>query len=54
MTTRWHLRGALRSGLSRDEIERVQCAVERVAAACGMPDLAEGMPRVADIADEEV
>lgn len=45
----WHLRGALRQGVSREEVELVQCAIESVCEMCGMVDVGKGMPRVKDI-----
>lgn len=45
----WHLRASLRSGISRDEVEELQVAIERVCAECGVPNVGQGMPRVVDI-----
>ncbi|GAA5866122.1 hypothetical protein JCM1840_005079 [Sporobolomyces johnsonii] len=45
----WHLRGALRRGLTRAEVEGVQSAVERVCDALGVENVGDGMPRVADV-----
>ncbi|GAA5840646.1 hypothetical protein JCM11251_004175 [Rhodosporidiobolus azoricus] len=45
----WHLRGALRTGWTRDDVEALQRAVESVAEACGVDGIGEGMPRVKDV-----
>ncbi|GAA6052503.1 hypothetical protein JCM3770_003799 [Rhodotorula araucariae] len=45
----WHLRGAVRLGWARDEVEQLQRAVEDVCRACGVDRVGEGMPRVADV-----
>ncbi|GAA5948708.1 hypothetical protein JCM21900_005268 [Sporobolomyces salmonicolor] len=45
----WHLRGALRRGLTRGEVEGVQCAIESVCEALGVENVGDGMPRAADI-----
>ncbi|GAA6022907.1 hypothetical protein JCM10207_006859 [Rhodosporidiobolus poonsookiae] len=42
----WHLRGALRLGWRREEVEALQRAVEGVCEACGVDGVGEGMPRV--------
>lgn len=42
-------RGALRQGMSREEIELIQCAVETICSACGVEDVGKGMPRVSDV-----
>lgn len=49
---KWHLRGSLWIGLSEDEIESIQYAIETVAAECGV-DVKSGMPRVRDLTEEE-
>lgn len=49
---RWHFRGSLWNGLSEDEIESIQYAIETVAAECGV-DVKSGMPRVHDLTEEE-
>ncbi|GAA5921236.1 hypothetical protein JCM3775_002952 [Rhodotorula graminis] len=51
----WHLRGAIRRGWTRDEVEQVQGAVEQACEACGVDGVGEGMPRVRDVEvqDEE-
>ncbi|KAF8317783.1 uncharacterized protein EI90DRAFT_3084972 [Cantharellus anzutake] len=49
----WHLRGALRSGLSSDEVEAVQSAVELVATEIAGIDLKTGMPRVVEVTEED-
>jgi alkylhydroperoxidase/carboxymuconolactone decarboxylase family protein YurZ len=49
---RWHFRGSLWIGLSEDEIESIQYAIETVAAECGV-DVKSGMPRVQDLTEEE-
>jgi len=46
--TTWHLTGCLRNGLTPDEVESVQSAIEMVAAECGV-DVKAGMPRVQDV-----
>lgn len=48
----WHFRGSLWNGLSEDEIESIQHAIEMVAAECGV-DVKSGMPRVQDLTEEE-
>ncbi|GAA5913582.1 hypothetical protein JCM6882_001692 [Rhodosporidiobolus microsporus] len=45
----WHLRGALRCGWTKGEVEALQGAVESVAEACGVEQVGEGMPRVRDV-----
>lgn len=45
----WHLRGALRLGWSREDVEVIQGAVERVCEACGVEGVGEGMPRVVEV-----
>ncbi|BGO89932.1 hypothetical protein NBRC10512_006441 [Rhodotorula toruloides] len=45
----WHLRGAIRRGWKRDEVEKLQASVEEVCEACGVEDVGRGMPRVADV-----
>lgn len=45
----WHLRGAIRRGWTRAEVERIQSSIEKVAAACGVDDIGKGMPRVSDV-----
>ncbi|CEQ42786.1 SPOSA6832_04649 [Sporobolomyces salmonicolor] len=45
----WHLRGALRRGLTRGEVEGVQRAIESVCEALGVANVGDGMPRAADI-----
>jgi alkylhydroperoxidase/carboxymuconolactone decarboxylase family protein YurZ len=49
---KWHFRGSLWNGLSEDEIESIQNAIETVAAECGV-DVKSGMPRVHDLTEEE-
>ncbi|GAA6059306.1 hypothetical protein JCM10212_005886 [Sporobolomyces blumeae] len=44
----WHLRGALRRGWTRDEVEAVQTGVEMVCEELGAK-VEKGMPRVADV-----
>ncbi|GAA5880506.1 hypothetical protein JCM16303_005409 [Sporobolomyces ruberrimus] len=44
----WHLRGALRRGWKRREVEAVQSAVEIVCESLGVR-LREGIPRVRDV-----
>lgn len=51
--TAWHLRGAIRRGWDRDDVEKVQCAIEAVCEACGVEGVGEGMPRVADVEVQE-
>ncbi|ODH50616.1 hypothetical protein GX48_03298 [Paracoccidioides brasiliensis] len=46
----WHLRGLRRIGLSVEDVEKVQQAVEAVAVWAGKS--VEGWPRVTDIKDE--
>lgn len=45
----WHLRGALRNGMSRKEVTSMQEAIEELCLLCGVADVGAGMPRVADI-----
>ncbi|KAF2257360.1 hypothetical protein BU26DRAFT_527405 [Trematosphaeria pertusa] len=51
-STKWHLRGCLRVGLTREEVESIQQCVERIAAACGKE--LKGLPRVCEIPDEDI
>ncbi|KZO91061.1 hypothetical protein CALVIDRAFT_602484 [Calocera viscosa TUFC12733] len=46
---KWHLRGNLWAGVTEEEVEAVQCAVEEVAKECVGLDVRTGMPRVQDI-----
>ncbi|MBW0526741.1 hypothetical protein O181_066456 [Austropuccinia psidii MF-1] len=49
----WHLRGALRHGFDRDEIESIQSAVELVSAQCtGEHNFSDGLARIKDIEEE--
>lgn len=48
--TIWHLRGLRRLGLSAEDVEHVQSAVEAVAKWSGRST--EGWPRVTDVKDE--
>lgn len=48
----WHLRGSLRAGLSLEEVEAVQLAVELVAGELGV-DVRTNMPRVGDVTEED-
>ncbi|ORY72412.1 hypothetical protein BCR35DRAFT_318975 [Leucosporidium creatinivorum] len=45
----WHLRGALRRGIPREEVETIHAAIAEVCAACGLKNVREGMPTVADV-----
>lgn len=45
----WHLRGAIRRGWTRAEVEKLQSSIEKVAAVCGVDDVGKGMPRVIDV-----
>ncbi|KAK4053541.1 hypothetical protein OIV83_001709 [Microbotryomycetes sp. JL201] len=45
----WHLRGAIRRGMKRDEVEAVHQAIADCCDACGMPGVREGMPVVAEV-----
>ncbi|GAA5967700.1 hypothetical protein JCM8115_006907 [Rhodotorula mucilaginosa] len=45
----WHLRGALRRGWTRQEVEALQSTIEQVAAVCGEPDIGRNMPRINDV-----
>jgi alkylhydroperoxidase/carboxymuconolactone decarboxylase family protein YurZ len=49
---KWHFRGSLWNGLTEEEIESIQQAVEMVAAECG-EDVQSGMPRIHDLTEEE-
>lgn len=48
----WHLRGSLRAGLSPEEVEAVQSAVELVADELGV-DVRTNMPRVGEVTEED-
>jgi hypothetical protein len=48
--TIWHLRGMRRLGVSEDDVEMVQRAVEAVAIWAGKS--VEGWPRVIDVPDK--
>jgi alkylhydroperoxidase/carboxymuconolactone decarboxylase family protein YurZ len=50
--TLWHIRGALHSGMSKEEVEAVQQIIELVANELGV-DAKEGMPRVSDVTEEQ-
>ncbi|GAA5866773.1 hypothetical protein JCM3774_001796 [Rhodotorula dairenensis] len=45
----WHLRGALRRGWTRQEVEALQSTIEQVATVCGAPDIGLNMPRINDV-----
>lgn len=49
---RWHLRGSLRSGMSPNEVEALQTAVELVGEELGF-DVKTNMPRVRDVTEED-
>ena len=51
-STKWHLRGCLRVGCTRDEVECMQQAIEHIAATCGKE--LKGLPRVSDIPTDEM
>jgi hypothetical protein len=51
-STKWHLRGCLRVGCTRDEVESIQQAIEHIAGTCGKQ--LRGLPRVGDITDDEM
>lgn len=48
----WHLRGILRAGLSKEEVEAVQLAVEMVSFELN-EDVRQGTPRVGDVTEED-
>ena len=48
--TLWHLRGTRRLGVSEEDVEKVQKAVELVAEIAGKST--EGWPRVQDVRNE--
>ena len=48
--THWHLRGCLRLGLSRTEVEQLQVTIESIAQAFGKS--LDKVGRVADVKDE--
>jgi hypothetical protein len=48
----WHLRGALRSGLTSTEVEAVQQAIELVAEELGH-GVKTDMPRVGEVTEED-
>ncbi|GAA94538.1 uncharacterized protein L969DRAFT_42607 [Mixia osmundae IAM 14324] len=50
--TLWHLRGAQRSGLSNDDIEHLQCAIEEAIRSQGK-DIVPDMPRARDIKEQD-
>ncbi|KAM0788599.1 hypothetical protein ACM66B_001720 [Microbotryomycetes sp. NB124-2] len=45
----WHLRGAIRRGMKRDEVEAVHQAIAECCEACGVANVRDGMPTVADV-----
>lgn len=45
----WHLRGALRNGMTREEATILQESIEELCGLCGVRDVGRGMPRVADV-----
>ncbi|KAM0751057.1 hypothetical protein T439DRAFT_224838 [Meredithblackwellia eburnea MCA 4105] len=49
----WHIRGALRNGLPRSEVEILQSTVEELCEVLGVKNVGKGMPRVADIELQE-
>jgi alkylhydroperoxidase/carboxymuconolactone decarboxylase family protein YurZ len=49
---KWHFRGSLWNGLTEEEIESVQQAIEMVAAECGV-DVRSGTPRIHNLTEEE-
>jgi len=51
-STRWHLRGCLRVGCTRDEVECIQQVIEHIAETCGKR--LKGLPRVLDISKDEI
>lgn len=42
-------RGALRRGLTRDDVEALHEAIEEVCEACGSRGVREGMPRLEEV-----
>ncbi|KAH6861012.1 hypothetical protein BKA58DRAFT_44462 [Alternaria rosae] len=51
-STKWHLRGCLQVGLTRDEVECIKQAIERIAETCGKK--LKGLLRVSDIPTDEM
>ncbi|KAI4912750.1 hypothetical protein J4E90_006156 [Alternaria incomplexa] len=51
-STKWHLRGCLRVGCTREEVECIQQVIEHVAETCGKE--LKGLPRVSDIPTDEM
>jgi hypothetical protein len=49
MATHWHLRGCLRVGIKRAEVEQIQSAIEAIAEACGT-----SLSEIGTVADVEV
>ncbi|KAH9206274.1 AhpD-like protein, partial [Leptodontidium sp. 2 PMI_412] len=48
MATHWHLRGCLRVGISRDEVEEIQSVIHAIAEACG-----KNLNKIGSISDVE-
>jgi hypothetical protein len=42
-----------RSGLTKEEVENVQSAIDMVAKACGAPDAIFELPRVGNVQEED-
>ena len=51
-STKWHLRGCLRVGCTREEVECIQQVIEHIAKTCGKQ--LQGLPRVSDIPTDEM
>lgn len=49
--TYWHLRGFLRVGIKRHEVESTQQSIERIAAACG--NILSDVGRISDVPKED-
>ena len=47
--TSWHLRGCVRAGITRPEVEQIQQVIERIAAYAGRK--LDNIERVADVED---
>ncbi|KAK4048850.1 hypothetical protein OIO90_005658 [Microbotryomycetes sp. JL221] len=49
----WHLRGALRRGMTRDEVELVHEAIAQICQVCGVENVRHGMPSIKDVSRQE-
>ncbi|KAI4641758.1 hypothetical protein J4E93_007856 [Alternaria ventricosa] len=51
-STKWHLRGCLRVGCTREEVECIHQVIEHIAKTCGKQ--LQGLPRVSDLPTDEI